>query len=326
MMMFQRKNMENIKNIVQAEIGVSFQNEKFTGRRFVVMACCVLCLGMLCAFAYYKFSGLNGDEAVFAAVYQGDGVYDILVVNTSNHKLKLQNKVKVMQWSTGELVPGDTGKIVMDNPVINPNSQGVIRIDISEGYDVETMKKDLAEGDGYYFVLTNNDFAFGQDWMCFFDFEVEQTQVVKEELEEFLEKRSEAGTYEPEYEKGVLSFADWCWPTVSQQISCKFGLQENGSFSDHVNIAGIEGDHIFAVSDGMVAGQQFDSTYGNVIVMDIGDDILVEYGHLKECLVSEGDTVSKGQVIGVMGKSGMATGPNLYFAVSKDGEKINPLQ
>ena len=53
--------------------------------------------------------------------------------------------------------------------------------------------------------------------------------------------------------------------------------------------------------------------------------IEVTYGHLKTMNVKEGDSVNKGDVIALMGSTGMATGPNLAFSISVNGEYINPL-
>ena len=68
----------------------------------------------------------------------------------------------------------------------------------------------------------------------------------------------------------------------------------------------------------------FESTSGNFIVVDLGDGITVKYGHLKKIKVSEGEEIKQGQVIATLGKTGMAAEPNLLFAVSINGEKVNP--
>ena len=93
-----------------------------------------------------------------------------------------------------------------------------------------------------------------------------------------------------------------------------------------MNIAGEEGDLVFAVTDGVVVRQEYDKEDGNVLTLDIGNKTLVTYGHLQECQVSEGDSVSKGQVIATLGKTGMATGPNLKFAVYVNGNSLNPIK
>ena len=325
---YSRKNQKNIQTIIERNLGVNLTADRrpaFAGVRLAVMSCCMLCIVMLSAFGYMKFSSLNGDDLALASVYRGNGRFEIIIQNLSDRELKLQDSVKVMQWSTGEEVEGDNGKIRMSGLTIAPHSQGVVSIDISGGYDVEAMEENLPEGDWYYFVLTNNNFAFGQDWMCSFDFDIEQTKEVMDRSADFMEQMAvEQRTEEKQYDMGELVFPEWSWPTVSRKVSGLYGIRENGTHSDHVNIAGTAGDEIYAVADGVVLEAAFESSSGNFIVVDLGDDVTVKYGHLKEIKVSEGEEIKQGQVIATLGQTGMATGPNLMFAVSINGEEVNP--
>lgn len=326
---YSRKNLKAIQAIVQEKTGAAIvPDRKPAGhkiRQMALMAGSLLCLVMLCSFAYAKFSDLNGDVAVFAPAYQGDGKFEIIIINESDRELKLQDRVKVMQWSTSEEVEGDNEKITMSGLTIAPHSQGIVSIDISEGYDTKVMEENLPEGDWYYFVLTNNNFAFGQDWMCSFDFEIEQTEDVMDRLADFMEERAEGQkAEEKQYGTGELIDSDWNWPTVSRDVSGLYGKQENGTYSDHVNIVGTVGDEIYAVADGVVLETAFESNSGNFVVVDLGDGITVKYGYLKEIKVSEGEEIEQGQVIATLGQTGMATGPNLLFAVSINGEEVNP--
>ena len=326
---YNRKNLKAIQTIVQEKTGAAIVPERkpagYKVRQMALLAGSLLCFVILCAFAYAKFSDLNGDVAGFAPAYQGDGRFEIVIVNESGRELKLQDNVKVMQWSTGEEVEGDNGKIRMSGLTIAPHSQGVVSIDISEGYDVKAMEENLPEGDWYYFILTNNNFAFGQDWMCSFDFDIEQTEDVMDRSADFMEQiAGEQRTEEKQYGTGELVFPEWSWPTVSRKVSGLYGIRENGTHSDHINIAGTAGDEIYAVADGVVLEAAFESYSGNFIVVDLGDGITAKYGHLKEIKVSEGEEIKQGQVIATLGQTGMATGPNLMFAVSINGEEVNP--
>lgn len=327
---YSRKHLKAIQTIVQNKTGAALAaDRKLTGykiRRMALLTGSLLCFITLCAFACQKFSSLNGDEAMFAAVYQGDGRFEVIVVNESDRELRLQDKVKLMQWSTGREVEGDPDKIKMEVMTIEPHSRGIVTINLSEAYDIRVLEEKLQDGDSYYFVLTNNDFVFGQDWMCFFDFETEQTETVESRIAEAEKQRAERQDADiQQYDTGTLAFPDWIWPTVSRDISGSYGERNNGTCSDHINIAGTDGDEIYAVADGVVTEAAFESGCGNFIVLDLGGGVTVRYGHLKERKVSAGDAVRQGQVIAAMGKSGMATGPNLLFAVTVDGEAVDPL-
>ena len=327
---YSRKSLRNIQMIVQDKTGAAIITaRKMTGHKIgqmALLAGCLLCSVMLCAFAYAKFSGLNGDEAGFASAYQGNGRFEIVVMNYSDRELKLQDNVKVMQWSTGEEVEGAHEKIRISGMTIPPHAQGIITIDIAEGYDVEAMKENLQDGDWYYFLLTNNNFVFGQDWMCSFDFEERSTAEVEYKLAEAGKARAgRRDADEREYDTGNLIYSDWLWPTESPKVSAFYGRQRNGTYSDHINIAGTAGEAVYAVADGVVVETAYESVYGNSIVADLGNGIVVKYGHLQEVTVSEGDKIQQGQIIATLGQTGMATGPNLSFAVTVHGEEVNPL-
>ncbi len=65
--------------------------------------------------------------------------------------------------------------------------------------------------------------------------------------------------------------------------------------------------------------------YGNYIVLPHSDGVYqTVYAHCYTIYVSEGDTVRKGQLIGLVGSTGYSTGPHLHFEVRKNGEKTNP--
>jgi len=65
--------------------------------------------------------------------------------------------------------------------------------------------------------------------------------------------------------------------------------------------------------------------YGNYIVLQHEDGVYqTVYAHCYTIYVSEGDTVRKGQLIGLVGSTGYSTGPHLHFEVRKNGEKTNP--
>jgi murein DD-endopeptidase MepM/ murein hydrolase activator NlpD len=64
---------------------------------------------------------------------------------------------------------------------------------------------------------------------------------------------------------------------------------------------------------------------GNVVYVDHGGGVVTAYFHMSKPLVSVGDTVSRGQVIGLIGSTGRVTGPHLHWAARYGAITVNPL-
>ncbi|MEG2192181.1 MAG: M23/M56 family metallopeptidase [Oscillospiraceae bacterium] len=91
-----------------------------------------------------------------------------------------------------------------------------------------------------------------------------------------------------------------------------------------INLAAPAGAEIYATLEGTVSKVVSDDEgLGNYLVIDHADGLSTTYGHCSEILVKEGDKVITGQLIGKVGKTGDATGNNLYFAISYNGEPID---
>ena len=93
-----------------------------------------------------------------------------------------------------------------------------------------------------------------------------------------------------------------------------------------IDIQAAFGTDVMATAGGKVikAGWE-DKGYGNLIVIDHGDDYQSLYAHLKDVNVKIGDSVTKGQVVGHVGSSGLSTGPHLHFEISLRGDRVNPM-
>jgi murein DD-endopeptidase MepM/ murein hydrolase activator NlpD len=84
------------------------------------------------------------------------------------------------------------------------------------------------------------------------------------------------------------------------------------------------GTPVAAMNSGTVLLARFLYFEGNCVVIDHGQGLLTLYFHLSEFKVKEGDDVKRGQVIGLSGGTGRATGPHLHVAVRWQGTYLDP--
>jgi hypothetical protein len=92
-----------------------------------------------------------------------------------------------------------------------------------------------------------------------------------------------------------------------------------------VDLKAAEGTPIKAANRGRVVLVADHFFGGRSVVIDHGGSIHSMYFHLSEVSVTEGGVVEKGELIGLSGSSGRATGPHLHFGIRLNGERVNPL-
>ena len=92
-----------------------------------------------------------------------------------------------------------------------------------------------------------------------------------------------------------------------------------------LDIAAKQGTPIVAADAGYVAVLQSSrSGYGNMIVADHGNGYQTRYAHLSAFYVEAGQSVNKGDTVGLCGSTGNSTGPHLHFEVIINGVRYNP--
>ncbi|MBT0586063.1 murein hydrolase activator EnvC family protein [Alteromonas oceanisediminis] len=91
-----------------------------------------------------------------------------------------------------------------------------------------------------------------------------------------------------------------------------------------VIIEGDEGSAVRAVYQGRVLYADWLKGFGLVTILDHGDGYMSVYGHSQALLTQPGDTVTAGQTIGLVGRSGGQASPNLYFEIRHKGKALNP--
>ncbi|MBQ9083669.1 MAG: peptidoglycan DD-metalloendopeptidase family protein [Clostridia bacterium] len=128
----------------------------------------------------------------------------------------------------------------------------------------------------------------------------------------------------------IVGTGTFIWPmpgyASKKNLGDMFGAGRGHRGID-INGANIYGKTFIAADSGRVAYVSYnDSIYGIYCIIDHGKGITTLYGHCSGLLVKKGQTVTKGQKIGYVGESGIATGPHLHFGVLKNGVAIDPMK
>ena len=93
-----------------------------------------------------------------------------------------------------------------------------------------------------------------------------------------------------------------------------------------IDIAAKQGTHIKSSGNGIVTMAEDDLYYtGGTIIMDHGHGISTIYSHLENVLVSVGDKINQGDIIGTVGSTGRSTGPHLDFRVNWFQTRLDPM-
>jgi len=123
--------------------------------------------------------------------------------------------------------------------------------------------------------------------------------------------------------------ATWLRPCSYVKMTSPFGYRESptagaSTYHQGVDLAGPEGTPIYASRAGRVTVAGWGSAAGYYVTINHLDGFSSIYMHMTNYVVSSGQTVSAGQLIGYMGNTGVSTGSHLHFGIAYNGAYVNP--
>ena len=127
------------------------------------------------------------------------------------------------------------------------------------------------------------------------------------------------------------SNATWVCPVSDYRLSSPFGMRKHpvlgySRMHNGIDMAAASGTPIYATRAGTVTTASYQAGgAGNYVSINHGDGFASIYMHMTNYVVSKGQTVSQGQLIGYVGSTGLSTGPHLHFGISYAGTYVNPL-
>ncbi len=158
----------------------------------------------------------------------------------------------------------------------------------------------------------------------YYEGEIQAQEEILAVIKQAIAEKEAAGKTDT-YTGGVFT-----WPCPSStRVTSDYGTRvvpTSGASSNHkgIDIGASYGADIVAAADGTVITATYSSSAGNYVMIDHGGGLYTVYMHASSLCVSEGDTVTAGQVIAKVGSTGISTGNHLHFGVSLNGSYVSP--
>jgi murein DD-endopeptidase MepM/ murein hydrolase activator NlpD len=158
----------------------------------------------------------------------------------------------------------------------------------------------------------------------------ESTFSVLEQLLAGLETRLRSVSTDLDRRNTLAAATPSIWPTQGW-LSSTLGSRSDpltGAPDYHpgLDISADRGAPVYATADGTVDMASYSGDYGNLVVIRHRFGIETRYGHLSAFRASKGQVVRRGELIGLVGATGRATGAHLHYEVRVNGRVLNPLQ
>ena len=169
---------------------------------------------------------------------------------------------------------------------------------------------------------------------------LEQTEILQDDLMQEIaakEKELKEAKYDEYLAKLALqgqnppSDASWISPVSGYTVTSPFGMRVHpvlgvSRMHNGIDMACAQGTPIYATRAGKVTVASYQAGgAGNYVSINHLDGFSSIYMHMTHYVVSAGQNVSQGQLIGYVGSTGLSTGPHLHFGVSYAGTYVNPM-
>ncbi len=189
----------------------------------------------------------------------------------------------------------------------------------------EELEADIAEAQR----VINEYIATEKGLQEMHDAEEAEAERITEELKKYYEQNNNAGGgVNDSSTQAVLD--GLIWPSNARYITSPFGDRNTGiagASTDHkgVDIGAPYYSDIFAAQSGTVIQAGWNGGYGYCVTIAHPQGVATLYAHMNDYYVRVGQSVSRGQVIGECGSTGISSGPHIHYEVRVNGEQIDPI-
>ena len=156
-------------------------------------------------------------------------------------------------------------------------------------------------------------------------------KLVKQAEEQMRQRNAALAKFakQAEHQAAKIALNQWVLPVEGYHLTARFGEYSGlwSHFHTGLDFAADSGTPIHAVANGVVTSTGYDGSYGNKTVITLDDGTELWFCHQTSYVVSEGDVVRAGQLIGYVGSTGNVTGPHLHLEVRPGGgDPVDPYE
>ncbi|MBR6653907.1 MAG: peptidoglycan DD-metalloendopeptidase family protein [Oscillospiraceae bacterium] len=265
----------------------------------------------------------DGDISYLEILFEADSFADLLSAMDSVTDVMDYDEWVVEQLDKAQEATWDA-KVELENA--KADAEAAKRDQEAKQIQLETER---AEADALMSEIMDNMYERQVEYAALEAREDEAAAEIDRLIEELEEERRRLAAQQG---AAVAATGSYIWPSASSvYVTSRFGNRLHpvyGYYRMHygIDIGASYGTDIYAADGGYVTTSTYSSGYGNYVMIDHGDGRYTLYAHMTTRYVNEGDIVLQGDVIGIVGSTGVSTGPHIHFEVYEGGERVDPLQ
>ena len=194
----------------------------------------------------------------------------------------------------------------------------------------DELEKDKDEKEKYEISLNNMEILKNNKIASLNEEEVQLYQEIEQYRQEIENIESEIKEIALQHLGKKYIGGNFIWPAPGYPtVTSPFGMRTHpitGIYKLHtgMDIGAPYGANFVAANDGVVVKAEYNSAYGNMVMIDHGGGVMTLYAHGSSIEVKEGDVVRQGQTVLKVGSTGYSTGPHAHFEIRINGEYLNP--
>lgn len=268
----------------------------------------------------------QGGVTYWQVIFQANSFMDLLDRITMVEEINAADRKRIEQMRiAADIVDATQSGLEKDKAALEE-----IRIQLDA--DKEALKEKSEEANSVLYelekeaeafeILLDQSEALQDDLML--EIAAKEKDLKEAKYDEYLAKLALQGQNPP-------SSSTWIMPVSGATLTSPFGMRLHpvlGYYRMHngIDLACAQGTPIYATRSGTVTTASYQAGgAGNYVSINHLDGFASIYMHMTHYVVSAGQSVAQGQLIGYVGSTGISTGPHLHFGISYAGTYVNPL-